>query len=147
MKTLFDPPRQSEILERISSVPADRHPLWGRLNAPRMIAHLSDQLRMGLEDIPVSAPSGILSTASMSWLMLYVIPWPHGAKGPREAFTTAPASWADDVMRLKELVARFVARGPEGKWPAHPLFGKLSGQDWGVLSYKHFNHHLRQFSA
>jgi len=79
--------------------------------------------------------------------MLYVIPWPHGAKGPAEAFTTSPTGWSDDLETLKVLLRHFVESDRDQVWPEHPLFGPLSGKDWGVLSYKHFHHHLRQFAA
>ena len=147
MKTLFDAKVHAEILERFGGVSPDRRPLWGRMNASRMVAHLSDQLRMGLGDIPVSRPSGFLRFRPVAWLMLYVIPWPHGAKGPTEAFTTSPGGWSDDLETLKVLLRRFVESDRDQVWPEHPLFGALSGRDWGVLSYKHFHHHLRQFAA
>ena len=32
-------------------------------------------------------------------------------------------------------------------WPEHAAFGSMSGRDWSRLMAKHFDHHLRQFSA
>ena len=32
-------------------------------------------------------------------------------------------------------------------WPDHPAFGALSRRAWGVLIYRHMDHHLRQFGA
>jgi hypothetical protein len=29
----------------------------------------------------------------------------------------------------------------------HPFFGKLTIDEWGLLNYKHFDHHLRQFGV
>ncbi|MGH9801334.1 MAG: DUF1569 domain-containing protein, partial [Blastocatellia bacterium] len=31
--------------------------------------------------------------------------------------------------------------------PEHPAFGKLSTKDWGALTYKHMDHHFRQFGV
>jgi hypothetical protein len=31
--------------------------------------------------------------------------------------------------------------------PVHPLFGPLTWREWGVATYKHADHHLRQFGA
>jgi hypothetical protein len=28
-----------------------------------------------------------------------------------------------------------------------PLFGPLTGREWGALAYKHADHHLRQFGV
>ena len=56
--------------------------------------------------------------------------------------------FAGDRTRLTELIARFVERGPAeaGKAP-HAFFGKLSGDQWGALMYKHIDHHLQQFAV
>lgn len=39
------------------------------------------------------------------------------------------------------------ARGPGAAWPASRVFGRISGSSWGVLEYKHLDHHLRQFGV
>ena len=147
MKTIFDEATRSELLQRFRNVAPDRHPQWGRLTAPKMLAHVGDQLRMALGEIPPSQPKGFLSTRLGSWLAIYVMPWPHGFKGPREAFTTVPATWDRDLDELAALLRRVGEGDVKAAWPKHPLFGKLTGKDWGALSYKHLDHHLRQFSA
>src|ERR1051325_4628074 len=45
-------------------------------------------------------------------------------------------------------VAGANGKGPrEGIGPAHPLFGPLTWREWGVATYKHADHHLKQFGA
>src|SRR5438067_1621053 len=106
MKTIFDEGNRSELLQRFHSMAPDEQPQWGRLTAPKMLAHVSDQLRMALGDIPPSQPKGFLGTRLGSWLAIYVIPWPHGFKGPREAFTTVPETWRRDLEQLGALFQR-----------------------------------------
>ena len=147
MKALWQNDAREEILGRIRSLPADRTPRWGRMNAPQMIAHVSDQLRMALGDVSARRGAGMTSVWPMNYLMIYVVPWPKGAKGPFEAFTTKPSAWDSDRESLVALIDRFCDKKQQVQWPEHPLFGKLSGKDWASLSYKHFCHHLRQFGA
>jgi hypothetical protein len=45
------------------------------------------------------------------------------------------------------LMDRFAARGQDGPWVDHPAFGRLSPRAWGVLVYRHMDHHLRQFGV
>jgi len=46
-----------------------------------------------------------------------------------------------------ELLER-IGTGPrKGAGPSHPLFGPLTWQEWGVTTYKHADHHLKQFGA
>lgn len=41
-----------------------------------------------------------------------------------------------------------IGAGPrEGAGPAHPLFGPMTWREWGVATYKHADHHLKQFGA
>ena len=147
MKALWESDAREEILGRIRALPADRTPRWGRMNAPQMLAHISDQLRMALGEIPARNGSGMMSVWPMNYLMIHVVPWPHGAKGPFEAFTTQPKTWDSDREALVALIADFCDKKQQAKWPEHPLFGRLSGNDWAALSYKHLRHHLRQFGA
>ena len=29
----------------------------------------------------------------------------------------------------------------------HPFFGKMTAEEWGMLGYKHLDHHLKQFDV
>ena len=62
-------------------------------------------------------------------------------------FTTAPSGWGDDVATLHALIDRVGEKDPTVEWAVHPMFGPLSGQEWGLLCWKHMDHHLRQFGA
>jgi hypothetical protein len=50
--------------------------------------------------------------------------------------------------RLLGLIDRFAAAGPAGctKHP-HSFFGRLTPEEWAILTYKHLDHHLRQFGV
>lgn len=100
MKTVWDDDGYAEVVSRIRTISPDRRPLWGKLNPPQILAHMADQIRMGLGDIPARRGAGMMSVPPINYLAIYVFPWPHGAKGPHEAFTTNPASWEDDRQQL-----------------------------------------------
>ncbi len=118
------------------------------MSAPRMVAHLTDQMHHCLGDSPVAARPGKLRWAPVRYASIYLLPWPKGRiKGPPEAFTTQPISWEADVAKLEALLERLATRDVAGCWPDHALFGRMSGHDWGVFVHKHFDHHLRQFGA
>jgi len=80
-------------------------------------------------------------------LILYVLPFPKGAPTAAELNPADAVSLEDERAALLHLLER-IGTGPhEGVGPAHPLFGPLSWQEWGVATYKHANHHLKQFGA
>ena len=53
-----------------------------------------------------------------------------------------------EKAHLVAIVERFGGDGAsaaDGRM--HSFFGRLKGDEWGVLMYKHLDHHLRQFGA
>jgi hypothetical protein len=147
-RTFFDDSDRQLITTRLRSLKPDAKPRWGKMNAPRMVAHLMDQMHHCLGDVPVKQQSGFLSLPPVRFLSIYVVPWPKGrVQGPPEAYVTQPASWDKDVSSLVQLVERFALQDPDGEWPNHALMGRMTGHDWGVFCHKHFNHHLSQFGA
>lgn len=148
MPSLFDEACRAETLARLRRLTPESERRWGTMTAPRMVAHLIDQMSHTLGDKPVAPMPGLIRNPVMKFLVLYVIPWPKGRiKGPPEAFLTQPSDWAADVAKLEDSVNRLAKRGPGGAWPDHPKFGPMSGKDWGVFCAKHFDHHLRQFGV
>jgi hypothetical protein len=73
---------------------------------------------------------------------------PFGRNAPTDpAFVVTDArDFAREKARLAGLVARFCDRGAaEAGKQTHSFLGRMSGEEWGVLMYKHLDHHLRQF--
>ena len=113
-----------------------------------MVCHLSDQVRLALGELPTRRGTGPMAFPPIRWLVIDVMPrWPHGTKGPPEAFKTTPASWERDIAGLRSLLERFAKRTDQRDWPDHPLFGRMTRSLWGRLTCKHFDHHLRQFGT
>ncbi len=49
---------------------------------------------------------------------------------------------------LLDTIKKYTSLNPENiNNKLHPFFGKLTYEEWGVLIYKHFNHHLKQFGV
>jgi hypothetical protein len=147
MPTMFDADTRRHFQQRIESLTPQARRRWGRLTPSEMVCHVSDQLRMALGEIPTKPVPSLMRYAPIKRLVIGPLPWPHGAKGAAETFTTRPVDWEQDVALLGELLERFGARGAQETWPDHPLFGQMSRDLWGRLTCKHLNHHLRQFSA
>jgi hypothetical protein len=61
-----------------------------------------------------------------------------------EMLTSSPASWQTDLEACKQLAVRIGSGAADA---VHPTFGPLSPEEWAKLSWKHMNHHLRQFGV
>ena len=137
-------------------------PLWGTMRATQLVCHVADQLRVALGDIEVrrrrlalrfgdhevGIDPGLLRFWLGRRLLVHALPWPRARIGaPPEFLTTAPSSWRQDVATLHALVDRVGAGSPDGPWGTHPVFGRVSAQEWGLLCWRHLDHHLRQFGV
>jgi hypothetical protein len=80
-------------------------------------------------------------------MMCHLAPFPKNVPTAPELIARTPGDWKADVREVQSLVDRFIARGSGARWPDHPAFGRLSSRAWGVLVYRHMDHHLRQFGA
>ncbi|HMV33529.1 MAG TPA: DUF1569 domain-containing protein [Gemmatimonadales bacterium] len=111
--------------------------------------HLADGLRLALGELhrPSRAPHP-LKAAVRRLLAIYLLPWPKGKiEAPAGAFTTPSAGWDADRAQVVALVERLAAATASQVAPVHPHFGRMSLGDWGVLQYRHMDHHLRQFGV
>lgn len=139
-----------ELLGRFDRLRPDTSAQWGRMNAPQMLAHVGDSMRMAIGAVKVESRRTPLRFTPIKQLLIYALPSPpRNLPTPPELRKTPPGAWSEDLRDAKELVRRAVVRyhQPGSKWPDHPQLGKLSPRAWGVLIYKHLDHHLRQFSA
>ena len=148
LRTVNRPSHRRELFDRLACLDAEQPPLWGRLTAPRMLAHLCDQMRMPFRDQPSAPIPGPARYPVLRELFLYLLPWPKSKiQGPPEAFHADPAAWSEDLATLNELVVGFVNLSSDRLWPDHPHFGRMNRRAWGVFCYRHLDHHLRQFGV
>ena len=113
-----------------------------------MLTHLRQSALMALGELPVASKSKrAFQVFPIKHLILHVAPFPKGAPTAPELLVPDPAPVDAIQSELLSLVERIGAGPREGNGPVHPLFGRLSFREWGVATYKHTDHHLRQFGA
>src|SRR5262249_34560178 len=148
MKSLAEAEGRREVLDRMSRLAPDSRPRWGGMSVGQMICHLTDNLRMALGDIETrSKNKKLYQSFPVKQLVIYWLPWPKGVPTAPELLVTAPATFQADADRLRGLVERFGAESAAAEGRNHPLFGPLSATAWGVLQYRHCDHHLGQFGV
>ena len=148
MKSMWDTAAQREVHDRLTTLSADRRAHWGKMSAQQMVCHLSESLKMALGELKVAPKKLPIRYPPLKQLIIYVAPFPKNAPtAPELVITTTANAWTRDVENLQALMDRFAARGNEGPWADHPAFGRLSSRAWGVLVYRHMDHHLKQFGT
>ncbi len=148
MGTILDESDRAAIVSRVQSLSSSSTGRWGSLDVTGMLNHLNLSALMAVGELEVpSVNKRVFQIFPLKHLTLYVLPFPKGAR-------TAPKLVPDVVTSLEEeravllgLIQRIGTGSRDGAGPTHPLFGPLTWREWGVLTYKHADHHLRQFGA
>lgn len=147
MKTLWNESSRQELKERLGRLSEDARPLWGRMNAPRMIAHIGSALRMAKGELEAAPKNLPIRYPPLKQLIVYWMPFPKGAPTAPELLSREPGDWTEGVNDVRTQIDEFATRDPRSPWPDHPAFGKMTSRAWGVLGYRHIDHHLRQFGV
>jgi hypothetical protein len=118
------------------------------MDVQAMLTHLRQSALMALGELPVAGKGKrAFQLFPIRYLLLNVAPFPKGAPTAPELLVPDVAPVDSIRSELLSLVERIGAGPREGYGPVHPLFGRLSFREWGVATYKHMDHHLRQFGA
>ncbi|MYL70585.1 DUF1569 domain-containing protein [Halobacillus litoralis] len=149
MNNIFEISYTDEILNRIENLNVNSQPKWGRMDVSQMLAHCS-----AFQDIAMGN-----SLARRSWLGLLVgrfakpifyndKPLDHNMSTIPTIVITCKKDFDIEREKLKQKIITFQKNGPEAcKNHPHPFFGKLTSEQWGKGTYKHLDHHLRQFGV
>ena len=149
MKSLFDAKDCEALCARINALDANRARQWGKMNVSQMLCHCGRPLEGAIGERPVK------QKLIGKILARFVLPSvfsekPFGKGGPTDpSFVVADErDFVTERGRLLTLIDRFVQHGAaEVAKEPHVFFGKLTGEQWGQLMYKHIDHHLQQFGA
>ena len=146
MPSFWDSDAREDICRRVERLTPDRTAQWGKFTAAKMLAHLNDALRMTSGELPVAPRNTPLRFWPIKQLVIYVLPFPKGVPTAPELLARGDAAeLRTEQTAFRGLASRVAAKPPGESWPAHPAFGALSHNAWGVLAWRHADHHLRQF--
>lgn len=148
MGSILNEGDRAEIDRRLRSLSASSTARWGSMDVVGMLQHLRLAARMTLGELSVpSANKRAFQVFPLKHLILYVFPFPKGAPTAPELKPVDAVSFEEERAAVLELLERIGTGQSEGVGPAHPLFGTLTWREWGVATYKHTDHHLKQFGV
>jgi hypothetical protein len=148
MQSLWNDGAADVLAARVRRLTPGQKPQWGRLSCPQAVAHMTDACLLYLGELPCEPKMSPIRYTPLKQLIVYVLPFPKNVPTAPELLARRPGAWQAEVDGLCEMFARLAAeRGRVTEWPDHPIFGKLSARAWGVLAWRHTDHHLRQFGV
>ena len=135
------------MLTRIRQLTPERRPVWGRMTCAQMVTHLTDAFDLYMGVLTSARKRTPLQYPPLKQLLVYFVPIPKNVPTAPELIARVPGEWSDEIARLTRTVSTFAGQHARTDWPLHPIFGRMSGRAYGVLAYRHTDHHLRQFGV
>jgi hypothetical protein len=149
MNTLFAPSDRQQILDRLGKLEPGATRQWGKMDPAQMCAHCVAALEVGAGDVAKDHSFiGKVLGRFVKGSLLGEKPFSKNSPTDPSFVVTDPRDFAKEKARLVAIVKRFGEAGAsaaDGRM--HSFFGRLKGDEWGVLMHKHLDHHLRQFGA
>jgi hypothetical protein len=147
VKNLFDASMKQEIIDRINKLTPDTNAIWGKMNVAQMLAHVQRPIGIALG---THQPKG-------SFLLRLIGPlfksklWDE--KPYKQSLPTDPTfimtgtikDFEKEKAQLLDMVNRFSEINIVSE--QHPIFGKLTKENWSKATWKHLDHHLKQFGV
>jgi hypothetical protein len=150
MKSLFETNSLQEITDRINFLNTNSTPNWGKMNVGQMLKHC--QVPFGVIDGTVKMENKVgffkkLIFSLMKPLMYNDKPWKKNIPTGKEFIIRGEVNFEKEKEALLKLVTKFHDRKTQTVWPPHPVFGKFTKEQYGMMNYKHLDHHLMQFGV
>ena len=149
MNSVLDLENLQKFTLQSNKIQVDTPANWGKMNAAQMFQHLNKSLEVIFTDKPIKRM--FIGRIIGKMILKKAL---KGTDPIQKNSPTAPSFVSDnnvDFEKEKELwlsnlkqFKKISEKDMEGK--VHPFFGKMTGNQWNVLIYKHIDHHLKQFT-
>lgn len=147
MNNLYSEADVNGILERLENLSPDAERKWGKMDVGQMLAHVNAAAEVA---IGINSPKRLFIGRLIGWIakrkFLGEKPFDKNSPTDKSLVFTDKREFEKEKKKAIELVKTFYQNGSD-KCTTHPhsFFGKLTPDEWAVLQWKHFDHHLRQF--
>jgi hypothetical protein len=149
-KNLFDNGVSEQVLLRAARLSENSKPTWGTMNAAEMLRHCSAALVATLSTPKEIKPTTLRQRIKRFAMLNFIPAFPKGARTPdvldMKKNNMAVDNLPEELESFKHHVIQF-AQHPQPILVSHPYFGTMSNKQWGILTWMHLDHHLRQFGV
>ena len=143
---LILPEVKAKLIARISKLNNTTPAQWGKMNVSQMLAHCQAQLRVALGDEKLKQT--LLGKIFGNWAKKKLLedkPFSKNLPTAASFLVKHQPEFEIEKNNLIGMITRFnensVTKDP------HPLFGIMTLQEWSIGTWKHLDHHLKQFGV
>lgn len=146
VKNLFDPNVKQGIVDRINQLKPDSQRQWGKMDVAQMLAHVQCPINFAYGNHTIRGSFLLKLIGPMFKSVLFnETPYKQSLPTDKTYVVADSREFEKEKQQLIELLNRFsekvILEAP------HPVFGKLSKEQWSKATWKHLDHHLRQFGV
>lgn len=147
MKSLFNTDDREEIIARINKINEGSVRQWGKMTAAQMLNHCQAPIKVAIGELKLGSNLLFMILGPMIKRKL-MNPKPFDQNLPthkdfvvkHDQLLVAEKEnlivLVNDLYNKKDQLAK-----------KHPIFGKMTTEEWDILNWKHLDHHLRQFGV
>ena len=146
VKSLFDATVKQEIIDRLNKLTPQSHRQWGKMDVAQMLAHCQMPLGVATGKHKLKG-SGFLKLIGplFKGLLFNNKPFKKNLGTDKSFIMTTPKEFEKEKSGLIQMINDFSISSMTNE--PHPIFGKLTKEEWSKGTWKHLDHHLMQFGV
>ncbi|MBS1596906.1 MAG: DUF1569 domain-containing protein [Bacteroidetes bacterium] len=147
MKTLFDPGTREELINRINKIEKCNTAQWGKMTSYQMLKHcaLWEEMALGKKTYKRVFIGRLFGKMALRVVLKDDKPLSHNSPTIPELKIIGDGDLASEKRKWIDLINEYAHFSDHNF--VHPFFGKMTKEQIGWMSYKHADHHLRQFES
>jgi hypothetical protein len=147
MKTIFDKATRDELIGRISTLDENSAAQWGKMNIYQMLRHctLWEEMALGKKQYKRAFVGRLFGKIALKKVLKDDGPLSRNTPTLAQLRIKESGDVPSEKMKWISLLGEYGHFTDPGF--VHPFFGKITKEQIGYLSYKHTDHHLRQFNS
>jgi Protein of unknown function (DUF1569) len=147
VKDLFDPAVKADIINRINQLTPQSQAVWGKMNVAQMLAHCQMPLGVAIGSHRIKGSFFMRLVGPLfKPLLLNNKPFKKSITTDKSFIMADTRDFEVEKNKLINMVDRFAPDTIVVDEP-HPIFGKMTKEEWSKGTWKHLDHHLQQFGV
>jgi hypothetical protein len=148
MRSVFDKTTRDELINRINSLNENCTAQWGKMNVSQMTRHCTiwEESILGKRTFKRVFIGRLFGKLALRTVLRNEAPLAKNTPTlPQLKIKDTNIDMASEKRKWVELIEQYEHFSNYGF--VHSFFGKMTKEQIGYLSYKHTDHHLRQFNC
>lgn len=146
MKSLLEKEGYEDIKKRLDALTEASARQWGKMTQGQMLHHCQFPLAIAIEN-KESKPQFNILARLFKKSMYNDKPWRKNLPTAPQLKITDDRDFQKEKQKLDSLIDQFYELRNREHWNPHPMFGTFTKEQWGMMEYKHLDHHFRQFDV